>query len=87
VSSLTNGCLNFDPRRAAGNQVLMFSCGGRADGGGQTTNSQQFPFAAGETSVKLAPENGNGQTCLFDNAGKLDQQACTGAASQTFTIG
>ena len=29
----TQGCLNFDPRRAAGDQVIMFSCGGRADGG------------------------------------------------------
>lgn len=33
VSSLTNGCLNFDPRRAVGDQVIIFSCGGRADGG------------------------------------------------------
>jgi hypothetical protein len=32
VSSLTNACLNFDDRRAAGDQVIMFSCGGRADG-------------------------------------------------------
>ena len=29
----TQGCLNFDPRRAAGDQVILFSCGGRADGG------------------------------------------------------
>lgn len=29
----TQGCLNFDPRRAAGDQVVLFSCGGRADGG------------------------------------------------------
>ena len=33
VSTLTQACFNFDPRRAAGNQVLLFSCGGRADGG------------------------------------------------------
>ena len=33
VSTQTNACFNFDPRRAAGNQVLLFSCGGRADGG------------------------------------------------------
>ena len=33
VSTLTEACFNFDPRRAAGNQVLLFSCGGRADGG------------------------------------------------------
>jgi len=24
--------MNFDPRRAAGDQVLLFACGGRADG-------------------------------------------------------
>jgi hypothetical protein len=29
----TQGCLNFDPRRAAGDTVIIFSCGGRADGG------------------------------------------------------
>lgn len=29
----TQGCLNFDPRRASGDTVIMFSCGGRADGG------------------------------------------------------
>ena len=29
----TQACMNFDPRRAAGNQAIMFSCGGRADGG------------------------------------------------------
>ena len=33
VNSQTQACMNFDPRRAAGNQVLLFSCGGRADGG------------------------------------------------------
>lgn len=33
VSTSTQACFNFDPRRAAGNQVLLFSCGGRADGG------------------------------------------------------
>lgn len=33
VSTSTNACLNFDPRRAAGDQILLFSCGGRADGG------------------------------------------------------
>lgn len=33
VSTLTQACFNFDPRRANGNQALLFSCGGRADGG------------------------------------------------------
>lgn len=35
VSTLTQACFNFDSRRPAGNQVLLFSCGGRADGGKQ----------------------------------------------------
>lgn len=32
VSTLTNACLNFDPRGNAAEQVVLFSCGGRADG-------------------------------------------------------
>lgn len=88
VSSLTQGCLNFDSRRAAGDTVITFSCGGRADGEGLVTNSQLFTFAAGETSLQLQPENGNGQVCLVANAaGKLDQAACSDDAAQVFTIG
>jgi len=88
VSSLTNGCLNFDPRRAAGDTVIMFSCGGRADGGGQVTNSQLFAFTAGENSLRLQPENGNGAVCLVpDASGRLDQAACSTDPSQIFTIG
>ncbi|KAJ8068119.1 hypothetical protein OCU04_003691 [Sclerotinia nivalis] len=88
VSSLTQGCLNFDPRRPAGDTVIMFSCGGRADGDGLVTNSQLFPFIEGQTSILLAPENGNNATCLAANAaGKLDSTACGGdATSQSFTI-
>ncbi|TVY44302.1 hypothetical protein LOCC1_G005055 [Lachnellula occidentalis] len=85
VSSLTEGCLNFDDRRAAGDQVLMFSCGGRADGGGAVTDSQLFPFGGGN-SIVLAPKNGAGATCLFANGAKLDEQACTGDATQAFNI-
>ncbi|KAF7338030.1 Sugar transporter [Mycena venus] len=89
VSSLIQGCLNFDPRRAAGNQVLLFSCGGRADGGGSVTNSQLFTFDGTSTTIPLAPTNQAG-TCLFNNNGKLDQQSCTVAspsAGELFTIG
>lgn len=86
VSSVTEGCLNFDDRRAAGDQVIMFSCGGRADGGGAVTDSQLFPFGGGN-SIVLAPKNSNGAVCLFANGAKLDQQACNGGATQTFTIG
>ncbi|TGO51893.1 hypothetical protein BCON_0152g00150 [Botryotinia convoluta] len=88
VSSLTQGCLNFDPRRAAGDTVIMFSCGGRADGDGLVTNSQLFPFTEGQTDILLAPENGNNATCLVANAdGKLDSTTCASdATSQSFTI-
>jgi len=85
VSSLTNGCLNIDTRRAAGDQVLLFSCGGRADGEGGVTNSQLFTFPGGETSLALASDAG--KTCVVNNAGKLDQNACSGDANQLFTIG
>ncbi|EXJ58543.1 hypothetical protein A1O7_05970 [Cladophialophora yegresii CBS 114405] len=88
VSSLTQGCLNFDPRRAAGDTVIMFSCGGRADGGGLVTDSQLFPFTEGETSLRLQPGNGDGQVCLSANAdGRLDQAPCSDDAGQVFTIG
>lgn len=90
VSSLTNACLNFDPRRAAGNQVLLFSCGGRADGGGTVTNSQQFPFVGGNV-IPLLPLNGNNATCLTSGTGSLlGQTSCNAAspsANELFTLG
>jgi hypothetical protein len=66
----------------------MFSCGGRADGGGQVTNSQLFFFTAGETVLRLEPENGNGQVCLVpDASGRPDQAPCSTDPGQLFTIG
>lgn len=85
VSTLMQGCLNFDSRRAAGDTVIMFSCGGRADGEGQTTDSQLFPFT-GEKSILLAPENGKNATCLVPKGNLLDQANCSGGADQLFTI-
>ncbi|OWP02825.1 hypothetical protein B2J93_5047 [Marssonina coronariae] len=79
VSSLTQGCLNFDARRAAGDQALLFSCGGRADGEGGTTNSQLFGFGGGDM-VTLAPQNGDGSVCLVPKGAKLEQTTCSGAA-------
>jgi len=91
VSSLTNACLNFDPRRAAGNQVLLFSCGGRADGGGQVTNSQLFAFTGGAGPLPFLPQNGNNAVCLTVKGNVIDQTACNGAASasgaELFTFG
>lgn len=90
VSSLTNTCLNFDDRRAPGNQVLLFSCGGRGDGSGQVQDAQLFPFKNGQMSLPLLPQNANNQVCLAPVNGLLDQTACSGAASakgnQIFTI-
>lgn len=80
VSTLTNGCLNFDPRRAAGNQVLLFSCGGRADGGGSVTNSQQFAFTDASKAIPLVPANGNNAVCLTASGSLLDQAACNPAS-------
>ncbi len=79
------GCVNFDDRRAAGDKVIIFSCGGRADGDGQTTNSQTFAFNGGNTLL-LSPGNSQGTTCLVDVNGKLDAAACTGGANQVFNI-
>lgn len=90
VSTLTNGCLNFDPRRAAGNQVLLFSCGGRADGGGSVTNSQQFAFTSASSPIPLVPANGNNAVCLTATGSLLDQAACnpaSPAATELFTLG
>ncbi|KAI0686588.1 hypothetical protein C8Q76DRAFT_761556 [Earliella scabrosa] len=86
VSSLTQACFNFDPRRAAGNTVIMFSCGGRADGGGQVTNSQLFTFNGGAGPLALAPKNGEGK-CFAVRGNVLDSADCQSAADQTFTFG
>ncbi|KAJ7154692.1 hypothetical protein C8R46DRAFT_1118139 [Mycena filopes] len=92
VSSLTQGCVNFDGRRAAGDQVNLFSCGGRADGAGQVTNSQLFPLASAavlKAPYALTPENGNKAVCFVNNNGRLSNVACDAtkpSAAQLFTI-
>ncbi|KAM0264941.1 hypothetical protein ACHAQJ_000457 [Trichoderma viride] len=87
VSTLTQACFNFDPRRAAGNQVLLFSCGGRADGSGQVTNSQLFPFTGGAGPLSLSPEN-DATKCLVANGNLVDIADCsTSDATQKFTFG
>jgi hypothetical protein len=55
---------------------------------GLVTNSQLFPFTAGQTNILLAPENANNATCLVVNAaGKLDSTACSAdVAGQSFSI-
>ncbi|MCJ1466744.1 hypothetical protein MMC07_005364 [Pseudocyphellaria aurata] len=85
VSTVTQGCLNFDPRRAAGDQVILFSCGGRADGEGLVTDSQLFGFK-GDSSTQLAPNSGKGATCLVPSGNVLGSAACDGSQGQLFTI-
>ena len=85
MSSLTNGCLSFDPRRAAGDTVILFSCGGRAAGEGLVMDSQLFRFSGGDDIV-LAPRNKKGNTCLVPNGAKLDPAACTEVTEQKFSI-
>ncbi|KAK4237280.1 putative iron-sulfur protein [Achaetomium macrosporum] len=87
VSTLTQACFNFDPRRQAGNQVLLFSCGGRADGGGQVTNSQLFSFDGSAGPLSLKPRNQEG-SCLVVKGNAIDIANCdAGDANQSFTFG
>ncbi|KAI3320405.1 hypothetical protein HD806DRAFT_231403 [Xylariaceae sp. AK1471] len=87
VSTLTNACFNFDPRRPAGNQVLLFSCGGRADGGGDVTDSQLFPFNGGAGPLSFSPENQE-DSCITASNNVLDIAPCeSGDLNQLFTFG
>ncbi|KAI0103850.1 hypothetical protein GGR51DRAFT_561506 [Nemania sp. FL0031] len=87
VSTLTNACFNFDPRRAPGNQALLFSCGGRADGGGDVTDSQLFPFNGGAGPLSLSPENDE-DICFTVSDEIIDVAPCrAGDLSQLFTFG
>ncbi|KAI0004843.1 hypothetical protein F4779DRAFT_58641 [Xylariaceae sp. FL0662B] len=85
VSSLTNGCLSFDGRRAVGDTVTIFSCGGRAAGEGETNNGQLVPFNGG-TNLVLAPESEHNATCIVPGDGRLESAPCVDDGSQTFTI-
>ncbi|KAL6859238.1 hypothetical protein J3F83DRAFT_763349 [Trichoderma novae-zelandiae] len=86
VSVLTNGCVNFDGRRAANDQVIMFSCGGRADGSGQTATSQLFPFEGGSDTILLTPNSANNQTCLIAGTDRVEAAQCSGQKDQVFEL-
>ncbi|KAI0156725.1 hypothetical protein GGR52DRAFT_198745 [Hypoxylon sp. FL1284] len=86
VSTLTNACFNFDPRRASGNQVILFSCGGRADGGGDVTDSQLFAFNGSNGPLAFAPNN-DPQSCFTVKGDVVDVAPCdAGNADQQFTF-
>ncbi|KAI1477276.1 hypothetical protein F4774DRAFT_427297 [Daldinia eschscholtzii] len=87
VSTLTNACFNFDPRRAAGNQVILFSCGGRADGGGEVTDSQLFPFDGNSGPLTFSPKN-DLQSCFTVKGNVIDVAPCAaGSSDQLFAFG
>ncbi|KND89101.1 hypothetical protein TOPH_06321 [Tolypocladium ophioglossoides CBS 100239] len=87
VSALMQACFNFDPRRPPGSQVLLFSCGGRADGAGCVTDSQLFAFGGGAGPSSFLPRNGPG-LCLASRGGRLDVAPCkNGTAEQSFSFG
>ncbi|KAL7625941.1 hypothetical protein AAE478_002710 [Parahypoxylon ruwenzoriense] len=86
VSTLTNACFNFDPRRADGNQVLLFSCGGRADGGGEVTDSQLFPFNGSGGPLTFSPQN-DPHSCFTVKGDVIDIMPCdAGHTGQLFTF-
>ncbi|KAK7940892.1 uncharacterized protein PG986_013279 [Apiospora aurea] len=86
VNTLTQACLNFDPRRPAGSQVNLFSCGGRADGGGLVTNSQLFAFDGAAGPLSLIPDSRKG-SCLVVSGSTVDVAACDdGKTGQKFTF-
>ncbi|KAK8055891.1 hypothetical protein PG993_001118 [Apiospora rasikravindrae] len=86
VNTLTQACLNFDPRRPAGSQVNLFSCGGRADGGGLVTNSQLFAFDGTASPFTLTPDSQK-KSCLVVAGSTVDVTACDdGKTGQKFTF-
>lgn len=86
VSTLTNACLDFDPRGPAGGQVTLYSCGGSPDGSGSVAASQIFPFNGERGPLDLRPINGPGK-CLAVNGAVVDIADCNdGDAAQKFTF-
>ncbi|OCK84048.1 hypothetical protein K432DRAFT_389878 [Lepidopterella palustris CBS 459.81] len=77
----TQACLNFDPRCALENQVLLLSCGA-------VTNLQLSGFNGTARPLAFAQLDVAG-TCLTTANGKaLDQAACNGTdGAQMFTFG
>ncbi|KAM3498630.1 hypothetical protein MY10362_008064 [Beauveria mimosiformis] len=87
VSVLTNGCLSFDNRRQQGDTVTIFSCGGRADGEGETATSQLFPFDASKnTTMVLQPSSDGGKFCLVAGKDRLGPASCDDQKDQVFEL-
>ena len=86
VSTLTQACLNADPRRDPGDQINLFSCGGRADGGGEVTDSQLWAADGPLENMRFSPRNGRG-FCLTGEGENVDITNCeVQAAEQRFVL-
>jgi hypothetical protein len=97
-----NGCISFDRRRQPGDTVVIFSCGGRADGGQShissansnransasegATNDGQLVSFTGGTQLVLAPQSERNATCIVPGNGRLESAPCANDDSQVFTI-
>ncbi|KDN61313.1 hypothetical protein CSUB01_04343 [Colletotrichum sublineola] len=87
VSTLTQACFNFDPRRKAGDQVNLFSCGGRAAGEGLVTDSQLFALETGAGPLTFQPKNAKGQ-CFTVRGSVVDVADCdANDRAQSFSFG
>ncbi|CEJ92798.1 hypothetical protein VHEMI08428 [[Torrubiella] hemipterigena] len=84
VSTLTNACMTFDPRRPPATQVHFFSCGGRADGEGEVSDSQLISFDGKTSNVKLQTQNT--KLCFTANGDTVTAGDCNGDKT-SFTIG
>lgn len=85
VSRLTQGCISYDFRRDVGDQVILFSCGGRADGTGSTNTGQLFPFT-GKKQFELAPVSEGNKTCIIPGSERLVSGPCTGGQENLFAV-
>ncbi|ETS84722.1 hypothetical protein PFICI_02747 [Pestalotiopsis fici W106-1] len=86
VSTLTQACFTFDPTQTTGKQVMLFSCGGVADGSGNVTTSQLFPGDGSAGSLTLAPEN-QATSCLTVKGNSVEIADCEdGNEAQTFIL-
>ncbi len=63
----------------------MFSCGGRADGSGEVTDSQLFAFGGGATQ-QFQPLNAGGQQCITAVGGSLAIAPCNRNDAKQFYV-
>ncbi|KAM0820862.1 hypothetical protein AB5N19_06683 [Seiridium cardinale] len=86
VSTLTQACFTFDPAQDADNQVMLYSCGGVADGSGNVTTSQLFAGDGTAGPLSLAPQNQAG-SCFTVKGNSVTIADCDDSDdAQTFTF-